>query len=48
MTGAPLWKTLQAVSDDHAVAVDDDVFYLNVGPTAARDVLDQLRAKLGR
>ncbi|GAA4662787.1 ABC transporter substrate-binding protein [Gordonia humi] len=48
VTGAPLWKTLQAVSDDHAVAVDDDVFYLNVGPTAARDVLDQLRAKLGR
>ncbi|MBM7365466.1 ABC transporter substrate-binding protein [Gordonia hydrophobica] len=48
VTGAPLWKTLQAVSDEHAVAVDDDVFYLNVGPTAAREVLDQLRAKLGR
>lgn len=36
LTGMPLWKTLGAVSEGRAVQVDDDPFYLNAGPTAAR------------
>ncbi|MFE4454855.1 ABC transporter substrate-binding protein [Streptomyces sp. NPDC056796] len=40
---APLWPTLQAVSAKTAVSVDDDVFYLNTGPTAARGVLAVLK-----
>jgi hypothetical protein len=27
--------------------VDDDVFYLNTGPTAARKVLETLKAHVG-
>lgn len=46
LTGLPLWPTLQAVADGRAVQVDDDVFYLNTGPTAARLVLEQLQASL--
>ncbi|WP_263117753.1 iron-siderophore ABC transporter substrate-binding protein [Cellulomonas sp. RIT-PI-Y] len=46
LTDLPLWPTLRAVGDEHAVAVDDDVFYLNVGPTAARGVLDVLEDTL--
>lgn len=44
---APLWPTLQAVSDKTALPVDDDVFYLNTGPTAARSVLSELRKHIG-
>ncbi len=47
LTGLPLWPTLTAVSAKHAVAVDDDTFFLNVGPTAARAVLQQLKKTLG-
>ena len=39
LTSMDLWPTLKAVSEDHAVQVDDDPFYLNAGPTAARTVL---------
>ena len=46
LTSLPLWPTLAAVDDEQAVAVDDDVFYLNVGPTAARGVLSQLEKTL--
>lgn len=46
LTSLPLWPTLAAVDDEHAVAVDDDVFYLNVGPTAARGILSQLETSL--
>lgn len=46
LTGAPLWGTLGGVQTDHAVRVDDDVFYLNVGPTAARLSLAQLETTL--
>jgi iron complex transport system substrate-binding protein len=42
LTGMPLWPTLTAVTGGSAVAVDDDVFYLNTGPTAARGVLTTL------
>ncbi|WP_046502558.1 ABC transporter substrate-binding protein [Streptomyces odonnellii] len=46
LTGAPLWPTLSAVAGGTAVPVDDDVFYLNTGPTAARDVLAVLKKHL--
>ena len=46
LTGAPIWPTLEAVVAKRAIAVDDDAWYLNAGPTAARVVLDQLSASL--
>ncbi len=45
-TSSPLWQALSAVKDGHAVLVDDDPWYLNAGPTAARLVLTELRASL--
>ncbi|MFC0454230.1 iron-siderophore ABC transporter substrate-binding protein [Rhodococcus jostii] len=42
LTKAPLWPELQAVRAGRAIPVDDDVFYLNTGPTAARQVLTVL------
>lgn len=47
LTSLALWPTLTAVADNQAVEVDDDVFYLNVGPVAARGILSTLVAKLG-
>lgn len=44
--GNPLWKALPAVRDGRAVFVDDDPWYLNAGPTAARVVLTGLEAAL--
>ena len=46
LTNAPLWAQLRGVIANHAVAVDDDVFYLNTGPTAAREVLKVLQSTL--
>ncbi len=46
LTGLPLWPTLNAVAGGRAVAVDDDIFYLNVGPAAAHDVLSVLEGSL--
>ncbi|WP_327653992.1 iron-siderophore ABC transporter substrate-binding protein [Streptomyces sp. NBC_00483] len=46
LTKAALWPTLGAVSAKQAIAVDDDVFYLNTGPEAAREVLAQLAEHL--
>ncbi|MEU5107364.1 MULTISPECIES: iron-siderophore ABC transporter substrate-binding protein [unclassified Streptomyces] len=43
----PLWKSLKAVKAGHAVRVDDDAWYLNAGPTAARLVADELADSLG-
>ncbi|MFE6164111.1 ABC transporter substrate-binding protein [Streptomyces sp. NPDC056486] len=43
----PLWKSLKGVEAGHAVKVDDDPWYLNAGPTAARLVVKQLAASLG-
>lgn len=42
----PLWQALPAVRDGRAVLVDDDPWYLNAGPTAARLVLTGLAAAL--
>ncbi|AWE41763.1 MULTISPECIES: iron-siderophore ABC transporter substrate-binding protein [unclassified Actinobaculum] len=44
----PLWNTLEAVTTNHAVAVDNDPFYLNAGPTAANLVLSTLSERLGK
>lgn len=46
ITEQSLWGTLKAVAAGHAVAVDDDIFYLNVGPTAARGILSALQDAL--
>ena len=42
LTSMDLWPALKAVSNQHAVAVDDDPFFLNAGPTAARTVLTKV------
>jgi iron complex transport system substrate-binding protein len=44
----PLWKSMKAVQAGHAVKVDDDPWYLNAGPTAARLVVRQLAEHLGK
>ncbi|MFJ3994048.1 iron-siderophore ABC transporter substrate-binding protein [Streptomyces sp. NPDC090032] len=43
----PLWKSMRGVKAKRAVQVDDDPWYLNAGPTAARLVLDELSEHLG-
>ncbi|MEB8343077.1 iron-siderophore ABC transporter substrate-binding protein [Streptomyces endophyticus] len=43
----PLWKSMKAVKAGHAIKVDDDPWYLNAGPTAARLVIKQLANALG-
>jgi iron complex transport system substrate-binding protein len=43
----PLWKSMKAVQAGHAVKVDDDPWYLNAGPTAARLVIRQLAEHIG-
>lgn len=47
ITGMDLWPTLGAVAADQALEVDDDTFYLNTGPTAARSILTVLEDTLG-
>jgi iron complex transport system substrate-binding protein len=44
----PLWKSMKAVRAGHAVKVDDDPWYLNAGPTAARLVVRQLTDAMGK
>ncbi|MFJ8949742.1 hypothetical protein ACIRO1_06550 [Streptomyces sp. NPDC102381] len=46
LTKSALWPTLGAVGAKHAIPVDDDVFYFNTGPEAAREVLAQLTERL--
>lgn len=45
--GSDLWRAVPAVAGGRARAVDDDVWYLNAGPVAARSVLSGLAAALG-
>ena len=45
-TALPLWSSLGAVSAHHAVEVDDDPFFLNAGPRAARTVISATAAAL--
>ncbi|MFI6339692.1 ABC transporter substrate-binding protein [Streptomyces sp. NPDC050535] len=44
----PLWKSMKAVGAGRAVKVDDDPWYLNAGPTAARLVIKQLTDTIGK
>ncbi|MEJ3651832.1 iron-siderophore ABC transporter substrate-binding protein [Actinomycetes bacterium KLBMP 9759] len=46
--GSELWKRIPAVAEGRAVPVDDDAWYLNAGPIAARLVLQGLEAALAR
>ncbi|TXS53136.1 iron-siderophore ABC transporter substrate-binding protein [Streptomyces sp. uw30] len=48
IVAGPLWKSMKAVEAGHAVKVDDDPWYLNAGPTAARLVVRQLAGHLGQ
>ncbi|WP_093781981.1 iron-siderophore ABC transporter substrate-binding protein [Streptomyces sp. yr375] len=48
VVAGPLWKGMGAVRAGHAVQVDDDPWYLNAGPTAARLVVTELADRLGK
>ncbi|MDF3146381.1 MULTISPECIES: iron-siderophore ABC transporter substrate-binding protein [unclassified Streptomyces] len=48
VVAGPLWKSMKAVEAGHAVKVDDDPWYLNAGPTAARLVVRQLAEHVGK
>ncbi|MFE7277156.1 ABC transporter substrate-binding protein [Streptomyces sp. NPDC057623] len=47
VVAGPLWKSMKAVEAGHAVKVDDDPWYLNAGPAAARLVIRQLAEHVG-
>lgn len=42
VAATPTWDSLGAVAAGHVVPVDDDMWYLNAGPTAAQTVLQQM------
>jgi iron complex transport system substrate-binding protein len=42
VTGGPLWKNLKAVKASHAYNVDDEIWMLGIGVTAAGKILDDL------
>jgi iron complex transport system substrate-binding protein len=44
--GGPLWDTLEAVRNDQAFHVDDDLWFLGIGYTAANQILDELQGHL--
>ncbi|WP_232664554.1 ABC transporter substrate-binding protein [Pseudonocardia sp. TRM90224] len=46
--GSELWKRIPAVAEGRAVRVDDDAWYLNAGPIAARLVLRGMEDALAR
>ncbi|MFJ4202440.1 iron-siderophore ABC transporter substrate-binding protein [Streptomyces sviceus] len=48
IVAGPLWKSMKAVRAGQAVKVDDDPWYLNAGPSAARLVISQLADTLGK
>jgi iron complex transport system substrate-binding protein len=43
LTAGPLWQRLGAVSSGRAHEVPDDLWYLDIGPIAARLVLDDMK-----
>ena len=47
VVAGPLWSRLSAVQDGRAIAVEDDVFYTGIGPTAATLVVERLADRLG-
>ncbi|MDQ0908019.1 iron complex transport system substrate-binding protein [Streptomyces canus] len=48
VVAGPLWKSMKAVTAGQAVKVDDDPWFLNAGPSAARLVISQLADSLGK
>ena len=48
VVAGPLWKSMKAVTAGQAVKVDDDPWYLNAGPSAARLVISQLADAIGK
>jgi iron complex transport system substrate-binding protein len=44
----PLWKSMKGVTAGHTVKVDDDPWYLNAGPAAARLVVQELAEHLSK
>jgi iron complex transport system substrate-binding protein len=48
VVAGPLWKSMKAVKAGQSVKVDDDPWYLNAGPSAARLVISQLADALGK
>lgn len=42
VTAGPLWRTLPAVAGGRAHQIDDDLWYLGIGPIAAERTLDEL------
>ncbi|WP_328977997.1 iron-siderophore ABC transporter substrate-binding protein [Streptomyces canus] len=48
VVAGPLWKSMKAVTAGQAVKVDDDPWYLNAGPSAARLVISQLADTIGK
>ena len=47
IVAGPLWPRLQAVQEDRAHAVEDDVFYTGIGLTAATLIVEDLADRLG-
>lgn len=43
LTGEALWETLAPVADKKAIQVDDEMFYINAGITAARGVVNTIK-----
>ncbi len=44
--GGPLWDTLRAVEEDRAFRVDDDLWFLGIGYSAAEQILTELQEHL--
>jgi len=42
----PLWDKLDAVKQGHAIRVDDDVWFMGLGPIGAMEILKDLRENL--
>ncbi|WP_156960238.1 ABC transporter substrate-binding protein [Amycolatopsis taiwanensis] len=47
VTSSGLWSGLNAVKTNHAIRVDDEVWFLGLGPIGAMKVLDDLQKYLG-
>ncbi|WP_194832847.1 ABC transporter substrate-binding protein [Nocardia sp. XZ_19_369] len=47
VTEGPIWRNMSAVKAGHAIAVDDEVWFLGLGPIGAMRVLDDLGKFLG-
>ncbi|WP_346845524.1 hypothetical protein [uncultured Rothia sp.] len=43
MTGEALWEILEPVSNHQAIQIDDEMFYINAGITAAKGVIETIK-----